>query len=294
MNTAAAHADLLADSIDRAGSPVCVGLDPVVGRLPEALAGYDDEAERVEHFCTGVVEAVAGVVGVVKPQSACFERFGSAGVAVLERVIARAREAGLFVILDVKRGDIGSTAAHYAAAATGLGAHAVTVNAYMGASSIEPFLDAGLMVFVLVRTSNPDSGVIQGEALARGGTLAEHTARLVHELGRAHVGERGLSGVGAVVGATRADEGAALRELMPDTPFLVPGVGTQGGRTEDLAPMARPATSAGGLGLVVNASRSVLFAGDGTDGRDWNERVRARAKALADEGRALHGTRSAV
>lgn len=261
----------LADAIDRAGSPACVGIDPVLGRLPDGLAAGDDVG-RVREFCLGAVEAVAGVVPAIKPQSACYERFGSAGVAVLEAVCTRASELGLRTVLDVKRGDIGSTADHYAAAAAGMGVDAVTVNGYMGRSAIEPFVKAGLGVYVLVRTSNPDSDELQAEVLAGGGTVAERMAGIVHDLG-----------VGAVVGATKsAGEVRALRALMPDAPVLVPGVGAQGGTIEQVRPLVRDgATTLGQAGVLINASRSVLYPADGAG--SWHGAVRDAAVAFAAE-----------
>jgi len=301
MPDAPAHtADRLVAAIDRAGAPACVGIDPVLERLPDAVRdAAGSETDAVRAFCLGVLDALdPGTVPVVKPQSACFERFGSAGVAVLEDVIARARDRGFFVVLDVKRGDIGSTAAHYAAAAAGMGADAVTVNAYMGPSAVTPFLDAGLMVYLLVRTSNPDSDRVQTGRLVGGGTVAEHMARLVDELGSDHLGDSGLSAVGAVVGATKsAADGAALRELMPNAPLLVPGVGAQGGTVGEARPLCRPgATTPGGLGVLINASRSVLYpAGSPADSAaaapsaeappagSWTDNVRSSAERFAAE-----------
>lgn len=287
MSTCEAMADLLSDAMSRAATPACVGIDPVLERLPEA-AGSGDAADAIARFGQGVVDAAAGIVGVVKPQAACFERFGSPGVAALERVIARARAAGLFVVLDVKRGDIGETSAHYAAAAARAGAHAVTLSPYMGPSAIGPFLDAALMAFVLVRTSNADAGAIQQQPLANGASIAEHVASLVGRWGAGRVGAAGLSAVGAVVGATHPAEGAAIRTLLPDAPFLVPGVGAQGGAVDQLGPMRRAdRRSAGSMGLVINASRSVLYPANGADGPDWVTAIAQRAKAFAEQCRAL-------
>jgi len=256
---ATVFSDRLAEAIDRVGAPLCVGLDPVLDRLP---AGIDrgDPAEALRSFCDGVIEAVAGVAAAVKPQSACFERYGSAGIAALEGVVARAREAGLLVILDVKRGDIGTTARHYAAAASGMGADAMTVSPYMGVPAIEASLEAGLGVFALVRTSNPEGDAVQSALLERGGTVADRVASQVAGAGRGTVGARGLSDAGAVVGATKSGEGPTLRGLMPDQVFLVPGVGAQGGAPEDLRSMVRPGgRGMGEQGVIATASRSVIY-----------------------------------
>lgn len=275
-------ADALARAMDIAGSPACVGLDPVLASLPgEVREGAGSETDAIERFCIGVLEAVVGVAGVVKPQSACFERYGSAGYAVLERVIAHARRLGFVVILDAKRGDIGSSAEHYAAGAAAMGAHWITVSPYMGPSTIEPFLDAGLGVFALCRTSNPDSDRLQ--ALDAGGmTVAERTAALLAEMGGARRGATGLSDLGAVVGATKsAEDGAALRARMPDQILLVPGVGAQGGTPTEVVPLARPGfATPGTVGVVVNASRSVLYP-KRAPGQAWQGAVRQAAEQFA-------------
>ena len=280
------YGDLLTDAIDKAGTPACVGIDPVLERIPADVGG--EGVGRVRTFCLGALDAVAGVVPAVKPQSACFERFGSSGVAVLEDVIGRARDLGLVVVLDVKRGDIGTTAAHYAASAVSMGAHAVTVNGYMGPSAVTPFVEAGLGVYVLVRTSNADSGYLQSCRLESGKTAAERMAEMVVELGRDRVGESGLSSVGAVVGVSRAtaDEVDGLRDWMPGAPVLVPGVGAQGGTVEDVRPLVRAGRVGGRVGVLVNASRSVLYV-DGPG--DWRGRVRSAAERFASEAAGLLG-----
>jgi orotidine 5'-phosphate decarboxylase subfamily 2 len=181
--------DALVEAIGRAGSPICVGLDPVLEKLPESVrAEHWEPPKAIEAFCTGVVDAVAGIAPVVKLQSACFERNGAAGVRVLEHVAAHARAKGVLVLLDAKRGDIGISAEHYAAAAVGLHADAITVSGYMGPSTIEPYLRAGLGVFVLVRTSNPDSDVVQGAALKDGRSVAGMMGEMVAELGKGWMG----------------------------------------------------------------------------------------------------------
>ena len=225
-------ADRLIGAMDSVGSPVCVGLDPVLERLPDAVR-VADPALAIERFCMGVLDAVCGVAGAVKPQSACFERYGSAGVAALERVAARARELGYFVLLDAKRGDIGVTAEHYASFAyDAVGADAVTVNPYMGFDTVEPFLRPGRAVFALVRTSNPGSDAVQSVGTVGGASVAEIIARGVRELGRPRLGARGFSELGAVVAATKPEDAAHLRALMPEQIFLVPGFGAQGGSAE--------------------------------------------------------------
>ena len=198
--------------------------------------------------------------------------------------MARARELGLAVILDAKRGDIGISAEHYAAAASNAGAHFVTVNGYLGSSGILPFLERGLGVFVLVRTSNPDSSRVQSQILQSGGTVSHILARLVEELGRGFSGGD-LSDVGAVVGATQSAEGQELRTLMPDQIFLIPGFGSQGGSARDILPMRRKGHPPARAGVLATASRSVLYPPD--SGSDWKQNIRDAARRFADEVRAV-------
>jgi orotidine-5'-phosphate decarboxylase len=300
-------ADRLHAAIARVGSPACVGLDPVVERLPESLRRGPGNrpigaADAIEAFCLAVIDAVADSVAIVKPQSACFERYGQSGIGVLRKVIQAARARGMVVILDAKRGDIGATAEHYAAAVFGpaaragqperptFAADAVTLSGYMGMDTIEPFLnhDAGGGAFVLVRTSNPGSDAVQAVKLADGRTVAEMLADHVAELGRrpGNLAACGLSRVGAVVGATKSSEAAALRARMPEQYLLIPGYGAQGGTLEDIKPMLRSNTSAADAGVVVNASRSVLYA-FAADQKDWTGAISDAARRLADDLRSL-------
>ncbi|HCT45776.1 MAG: orotidine-5'-phosphate decarboxylase [Phycisphaerae bacterium] len=285
--TATTMIDLLVSRIDQMGTPACVGIDPVYSKLPEQLRSAD-EADAIASFSLSVLDAVAGQVPAVKPQSACFERYGSEGYAALERVIAKARDLGLVVILDAKRGDIGSSAQHYAKGAADMGAHFITVSPYMGPSTIEPFLDAGLGVFALARTSNPDSDEVQLQQLADGRHVVHAISSMIAKMGSTQTGSSGLSALGAVVGATKAgDEMGKLRELMPDQMFLVPGVGAQGGTVEDVRPMCRlDASSAGQLGVIVNASRSVLYPQANTE--RWQDGVHQAAIGFAESLRTLN------
>src|SRR5262245_47993805 len=259
-------ADRLHAAINRCASPVCVGLDPVLESLPEEVrARHHEPVAAISEFCRGVLRAVAPpgkpMVPAVKFQSACFERYGSRGLAVLEEQVVAAVGLGLVVVWDAKRGDIATSASHYAAAAKRLKADAITVSAYLGASGVAPFLDAGLGVFALVRTSNPDSDAVQGQRLEDGRSVGEMMAAHVAELGSLRLGSSGLSALGAVLGATKASEASALRTLMPRQIFLVPGYGAQGGTAEDIRAMLRPgAKSPGGAGVLVTASRSIIYA----------------------------------
>lgn len=280
--TPGSSADALVASIDRVGSPACVGLDPVLESLPaQVRALHHEPVAAIAHFCRGVLKACAGAAAAVKFQSACFERFGASGVRVLEEAAEEARALGLFVLWDAKRGDIGTTCAHYAAAATRVHAHAITLSGYLGPSGIMPFLEAGLGTFILVRTSNPDSDAIQSCRLADGRTIAELMADQVALLGSGRVGQRGLSDVGAVVGLTKSKDAAALRARMPHQVFLVPGLGAQGGQADDVLPMLRPGRTVGERGVLVTASRSVIYPAL-REGESWESGV---ARAMNDMAR---------
>ena len=282
-----AFSDLLVDSIARRGSPACVGLDPVLESLPaEVRARHHEPLSAIGEFCRGVLGAVAAHAPAVKFQAACFERFGGRGVTLLEDLAELARRLGLVIIYDAKRGDISTSAAHYAASALRLHAHAITLSGYMGPSAVTPFLDAGLGVFILVRTSNPDSDAIQSPKLADGRSVAELMADHVAALGRERLGSSGLSAVGAVVGATKSADAAALRKRMPDQVFLVPGYGAQGGTAEDIRAMLRPGQPPERAGVLVTASRSVIYAPPAA-GQSWQGAIENAAKKLADELRTI-------
>lgn len=251
-------ADRLADAVRRKGNAVCVGLDPRWESLPAALRTADPAADY-EAFCTRVLEIVAPLVPVVKPQAAFFEALGPAGFVVLQRLMVKARDLGLLTILDGKRNDIASTATAYADAAFGVwGADALTINGYLGRDAVEPFLASARKasggVFVLVRTSNPGAGQFQDLECA-GKPLYRHVGAAVTAWARENVGACGLGDVGAVVGATHPRELVLLRGEMEPVIFLVPGYGAQGGTAADVLPAFRP----DGLGAVVNSSRGILF-----------------------------------
>lgn len=278
-------ADRLVAAVSSVGSPVCVGIDPVLERLPVCLAPSSNNSQAaitaITSFAQGVLEAVCRIVPCVKFQSACFERYGHLGVKALELLIRQAKEQNLQVILDAKRGDIGISANHYAAAAFEQSPQRsdwITINSYFGRDGIEPFLRDGCGAFCLVRTSNPSSEQIQSQKLAGGETVAQQVALMVAEIGSDSLGESGYSSLGAVVGATKPAELAALRELMPQQIFLVPGFGAQGGTVEDI----RPCFAADGKGALITASRSVIYAFD-TNDVDWKSPITEAAKILANQ-----------
>ena len=267
--------DRLVDAVERKSSQLVVGLDPVVEQMPPEVDG------DLFAFCSGIVDAVAPYAVAVKPQSAFFEAHGADGVRAFAQVCEYARAAGLIVIADAKRGDIGSTARAYAQAFIPL-ADAVTVSPYLGGDSVEPFLEAcrreGAGIFCLVKTSNPGSADVQDVALADGRKLWHHVAELVRGWGEELVGERGLSAVGAVVGATFPSEVAKARELLPHSVLLLPGMGAQGATPADVA----VAFAAGPASALVSASRSVIYAYR-EGGGDWRSAAGAEAERLARE-----------
>lgn len=266
---------------------MCVGIDPVAERLPKDVTGVD-ALERVRAWSLAVAEAVAPLVPAVKLQSACFERFGWRGVRVCEEVVTRAKQLGLVVILDAKRGDIGSSSEHYAAGllAGDHNADALTVNSYLGIDGLEPFIATaardGKGLFVLVRTSNPGGDALQGLALKDGRSVADAVAQIMAGAGAVHVGNEGYSLLGAVVGATKAADAVRLRELMPQQIFLVPGFGAQGGKADDVRACFR-ASKTGRGGAIITASRSVIFAHEKRPGTDWRIAVIDAAKQMKDE-----------
>jgi orotidine-5'-phosphate decarboxylase len=270
--------DRLAAEVERKRSQLVVGLDPQVDLMPVELRG------DVARFCCGLVDAVAPHAVAVKPQLAFFEALGPAGMAAFDQVCIYARRAGLLVIADGKRGDIGSTARAYAEAyleGDPPRADALTVNPWLGRDAVEPFLGAvrrgGVGIFVLVRTSNA-GGDLQDVTLSDGRPMWHHVAGLVAEWGEDNVGEVGLSSVCAVVGATHPRAVAEARRLMPQTVLLLPGVGAQGGSVADLT----RAFQSGPASALVSASRSVDYAFRET-GSDFREAAGAEAARLKQE-----------
>lgn len=249
-------ADRLADAVRRTGTPLCVGIDPWPERLPGRGAGaeptLDELAALSRRFGLAVVEAARGLVPAVKPQFAFFEAMGPAGMHALADVCAAARDAGLLVVGDAKRGDIGSTAGAYAAATLAPSApfpcDALTVSPFLGPDTLEPFVGAarahGRGLFVLLRTSNP------GSARWQAPVVDDLTAWIAAQ----NAGDGGYGPVGAVVGATH-DEGLVLRARLPHTWLLVPGFGAQGGS----AAAARTMLDGDGLGALINSSRAATF-----------------------------------
>ena len=268
----------LIEKIQKTKAPICVGLDPMLNYIPEHILkkSFGDFGETLEgaadaiwNFNKEIVDHTFDLIPSVKPQIAMYEQFGIEGLKVYEKTVRYCQDKGLLVIGDAKRGDIGSTSAAYATAhlgkvkvgnsvCTAFNTEFLTVNPYLGTYGVKPFVDVckaedkGL--FVLVKTSNPSSGEFQ-DKLVDGRPVYELVADKVVEWG-ADCMDGAYSNVGAVVGATYPEMSAILRKLMPNTYFLVPGYGAQGGTAKDL----KPCFNEDGLGAIVNSSRGIIAA----------------------------------
>ena len=268
----------LVANIKKTGAPIVVGLDPMLNYIPEqvqkkAFAEYGETlegaAEAIWQFNKEIVDKTYDLIPAVKPQIAMYEQFGLPGLAAFKKTVDYCKEKGLVVIGDIKRGDIGSTSAAYAVGHIGkvkVGSKTyapfdedfVTVNPYLGSDGVNPFLDVCKEekkgIFVLVKTSNPSSGEFQDQKID-GRPLYELVGEKVAAWGSEVMGDE-YSYVGAVVGATYPEMSAILRKLMPNTYFLVPGYGAQGGTAKDL----KPCFNEDGLGAIVNSSRGIIAA----------------------------------
>jgi orotidine-5'-phosphate decarboxylase len=321
VKSAGGFGDRLAERVLTRRSQLVLGLDPDPARLWPRAVGAAGGAETgvappaaqstiaagsaaatiaaraaraVSAHCALAIEAAGGHCVAVKLQVACFERLGAPGWSALGEVAQCARDHGLLVIADAKRGDIDVTAAAYGQAflgetptvfgpVAGLGADALTANPLLGLDSLRPLAGAarerGAGLFVLVRTSNPGAGDVQELALRDGGSVSERLASIVAELGEAGRGSAGIADIGAVVGATAPQRLESLRKIMPHAAFLLPGIGAQGGRVEDLA----AAFSPGPAGGLISASRGIIDAHEriGGDPADAARREAARLRELA-------------
>ncbi len=270
--------DMLIEKIKMTGAPVVVGLDPMLSYVPEhirkkAFSDYGETlagaSEAIWEFNREIIDKVCDLIPAVKPQAAMYEQFGFEGMQVFQKTVDYCHEKDLIVIGDVKRGDIGSTSAAYAAGHLGsvtVGSQTcrafdedfVTVNPYLGTDGIRPFLDVckeeGKGIFILVKTSNPSSGEFQDQ-LVDGRPLYELVAEKTAEWGADCMGSA-YSCVGAVVGATYPEQGKVLRKMLPKTYFLVPGYGAQGAKGKDLVDYFNE----DGLGAIVNSSRGIIAA----------------------------------
>ena len=291
--------DLLVEKIKEKGNPSVAGLDPKIDYVPEyirkkAYAEYGQNlkgaTEAIWEFNKGLIDALYDVVPAVKPQSAFYEMYGLYGEEVMHRTISYAKEKGLYIILDVKRNDIGSTAEAYSKAYLGktmvdgvecdaCGVDCVTVNPYLGTDGVLPFVNDckayDKAIFALVKTSNPSSGELQ-DLVVDDKHIYEKVAECVNKWNEDTIGKSGYGAVGAVVGATYPEQAVVLRKLMPKSYFLVPGYGAQGGGAEGV----KPCFNSDGLGAIVNSSRGIMYAYKKGDWKEEQFAEAARAEAL--------------
>ena len=291
--------DLLVEKIKEKGNPSVAGLDPKIDYVPEyirkkAYAQYGQNlkgaTEAIWEFNKGLIDALSDVVPAVKPQSAFYEMYGLYGEEVMHRTISYAKEKGLYIILDVKRNDIGSTAEAYSKAYLGktmvdgvecdaCGVDCVTVNPYLGTDGVLPFVNDckayDKAIFALVKTSNPSSGELQ-DLVVDDKHIYEKVAECVNKWNEDTIGKSGYGAVGAVVGATYPEQAVVLRKLMPKSYFLVPGYGAQGGGAEGV----KPCFNSDGLGAIVNSSRGIMCAYKKGDWKEEQFAEAARAEAL--------------
>lgn len=264
--------DKLYELIAQKNNPTVMGLDPKLEYIPEKFREGKSVSESLFDFNRALIDATADLIPAIKPQSAYYELYGLEGLLALDKTIRYAKQAGIYVILDAKRGDIGSTASAYAEGHLGeggAGADCITVNPYLGSDGIVPFIDAAKKydkaLFSLVKTSNPSSSEFQ-DRLIDGKPLYRIVGEATEKWGEDNIGEYGYSRVGAVIGATHPEQLAELREAMPHTFFLVPGYGAQGGTAADVAFAFRQSDKSG---AIVNSSRALMCAYKGK-GDDMN------------------------
>lgn len=268
----------LITNIKKTNAPIVVGLDPMLGYIPKHIQkkAFDEYGETLEgaaeaiwQFNKGILDATADLIPAVKPQVAMYEQFGVEGICAFKKTVDYAKEKGLVVIGDIKRGDIGSTSAAYATGHLGkatvgskkinvFNEDFITVNPYLGTDGVKPFVDVckeeNKGLFILVKTSNPSSGEFQ-DRIIDGRPLYECVGEKVAAWGAEHMGDE-YSYIGAVVGATYPEMGKVLRKLMPKTYILVPGYGAQGGKAKDLVHYFNE----DGLGAIINSSRGIIAA----------------------------------
>ncbi len=287
--------DKLIEKIVNLQNPTCVGLDTSFGYLPDEMkkgvTTFESAAEAIAEFNMNIIDKVCDIVPSVKVQIAYYEAYGHAGLQAFEYTVNYAKGRGLVVIADCKRNDIGSTAGCYSTAYLGktdlngkqlraFAADMLTVNGYLGYDGVKPFVDDikkyDKSIFVLVKTSNPSSGELQNLKLENGKFIYEQMGELVSEWGKDSVGKYGYSEVGAVVGATHPEEAERLRAQLPNTFFLIPGYGAQGGSAQ----MLKVCFDKNGLGGVVNSSRGIICAYKDARYRGMNYAEAARAACI--------------
>ena len=284
--------DRLTEANRQTGTPLCMGIDPHISMIPplfgsaQDAAGSDAAIRAIDDFSMACLEQAIGTVAAIKPQAAFFEQQGPAGMAVLQNLGRAAIDAGLLVIMDAKRGDIGSTSAAYAAGWIGHDApfpsDALTINPWLGIDTLAPFLDradaTGSGLFILNRTSNPGAGDLQDQ-MVDGQPLYQHLAALLAPLAAARTGKTGMSSgmssLGIVAGATWPEEAQSLRAALPNAPFLVPGFGAQGAGPEK-ATSGLIRGQHGWEGGLINSTRGLIFpqnAATASTPDDWRSAI---------------------
>ena len=292
--------DKLIDKIKEKNSPIVMGIDPryemlpnvVKSKYPKDLAGF---AKASVEFFKNLIDETYDIIPAIKPQLAYFEMMGPSGLNAFQEIVDYAKEKGLIVIADAKRGDIGTTSQGYSNTFLGktslddyqesiYSTDFVTVNPYMGTDCVKPFVDDSEKynkgIFVLVKTSNKSSGELQDLELQNGEKVYEHVAKLVEEWGKNLIGKNGYSSIAAVVGATYPEQLKNLRKIAPHTFFLIPGYGAQGGKAEDIA----LGFDQNGIGGIINASRSLMQA---YKSEKWKDKFSEEQYAKATRAEAL-------
>ena len=297
--------DRLINKIKETDNPTVIGIDPKYDMLPECIKNkygktLEDISKAILEFNKELIDNTYDIIPAVKVNIAFYEMYGIEGMKAFEKTCKHAKEKGMVVIADIKRGDIGSTAQSYSNAFLGktkigekeesiFDVDFVTVNPYMGTDCVKPFIDDCKKydkgIFVLVKTSNPSSGELQDKKIEGGEKIYVEVAKLVEKWGEDLIGENGYSSVSAVVGATYPNQLKEIREIAPHTYFLIPGYGAQGGKAEDIA----LGFDKNGLGGIVNASRSLMYAyksekwKDKFEEKDYGKATRAEAIRMKEE-----------
>ena len=289
----------LVTKIRSSKSFLCLGVDPHLDLIPKIFdvnTKTSNIVGKVEKFCFSLLDAAVGLVPAIKPQIALFEQLGPDGMKLLSSLCKHAQSQNFLVIMDAKRGDIGSTSQAYANAYLGKDApfpsDALTINPWLGIDSLEPFFkkasETSSGLFVLVHTSNKGSKDIQEMSLSTGIKCYEHLANILKPIVEKHKGALGLSSIGVVSGATFREESVALRKLLPNAPFLIPGYGTQGASAKDAcAPLVQDTEHSNLLNFgLINASRSILFSEDSylaNNIEEWQKIILSKINSINNE-----------
>ena len=289
----------LVTKIRSSKSFLCLGVDPHLDLIPKIFdvnTKTSNIVGKVEKFCFSLLDAAVGLVPAIKPQIALFEQLGPDGMKLLSSLCKHAHSQNFLIIMDAKRGDIGSTSQAYANAYLGKDApfpsDALTINPWLGIDSLEPFFkkasETSSGLFVLVHTSNQGSKDIQEMSLSTGIKCYEHLANILKPIVEKHKGALGLSSIGVVSGATFREESVALRKLLPNAPFLIPGYGTQGASAKDAcAPLVQDTEHSNLLNFgLINASRSILFSEDSylaNNIEEWQKIILSKINSINNE-----------